>query len=262
MAIMKIGITGASGVLGTILEQKLHEQKYSTSSFEGDIRNIAEIEKWIKLDKFESVIHLAAIVPPSEVEESLIKAFEVNSVGTRNLAKVLNSESPFTWMFYASTSHVYKSSSKPISEDGEIEPISEYGLTKYAGEVLAKKNHSNLCIGRIFSMYHKTQKPPFLYPNIKRRLETEDLSKEFELYGAESVRDFLNAEDVADIIISLMGKKTVGTFNIASGKGTKIRDFVQSLTEKKLRIKDMGGKDSLVANIGKLKKILDEKETC
>jgi len=111
-------------------------------------------------------------------------------------------------------------------------------------------------------MYHKTQKPPFLYPNIKRRLETEDLSKEFELYGAESVRDFLNAEDVADIIISLMGEKTVGTFNIASGEGTKIRDFVQSLTEKKLRIKDMGGKDSLVANIGKLKKILDEKETC
>ena len=110
-------------------------------------------------------------------------------------------------------------------------------------------------------MYHKTQKPPFLYQNIINRLNREDLTKDFELYGAESVRDFLNAEEVADIIIFLMRKKVVGTFNIASGKGTKIRDFVQGLTEKKLRIKDMGGKDSLVANIDKLKKILDEKET-
>ncbi len=259
---MKVGITGASGVLGAILEQKLHELKYDISSFEGDIRNISEIEKWIDSDKYESVIHLAAIVPPSEVKESLTKAFEVNSVGTRNLVDVLNSKSPSTWMFYASTSHVYKSSDKPIPEDGEIEPISEYGLTKYAGEVLAKKNYSNLCIGRIFSMYHKTQKPPFLYPNIINRLNSEDLTKDFELYGAESVRDFLNAEDVADIIISLMKKKSVGTFNIASGKGTKVRDFVQSLADKKLRIKDMGGKDSLVASIDNLKKILDEKGTC
>lgn len=255
---MKIGITGASGVLGTILEQKLHELKYDTSSFEGDIRNITEIEKWIDSEKYDSIIHLAAIVPPSEVKESLTKAFEVNSVGTRNLVDVLNSKSPSTWVFYASTSHVYKSSSKPISEDGEIEPISEYGLTKYAGEVLAKKDYTNLCIGRIFSMYHKTQKPPYLYPNMINRLQKEDLTKDFELYGAESVRDFLNAEDIADIIISLMKIEAVGIFNIASGKGTKIRDFVQDLTDKKLKIKDLGGKDSLVAKIDKLRKILNE----
>ncbi len=255
---MKVGITGSSGVLGTILGKKLHELKYNISNFEGDIRNIAEIEKWIDSEKFDSVIHLAAIVPPSEVKESLTKAFEVNSVGTRNLVDVLSSKSPSTWMFYASTSHVYKSSSKSISEDGEIEPVSEYGLTKYSGEVLAKKNYTNLCIGRIFSMYHKTQKPPYLYANMIDRLKKEDLTKDFELYGAESVRDFLNAEEIADIIISLMKMKAVGTFNIASGKGTKIRDFVQSLTDKKLKIKDMGGKDSLVANIDKLKEILNE----
>lgn len=259
---MKVGITGGSGVLGTILEQKLHELKYDISSFVGDIRDIAEIEKWVDSDDYESVIHLAAIVPPSEVKESLTKAFEVNSVGTRNLVDVLNSKSPSTWMFYASTSHVYKSSSKPIPENGEIEPISEYGLTKYAGEVLAKKNYTNLCIGRVFSMYHKTQKPPYLYPNMINRLQKEDLTKDFELYGANSVRDFLNAEEIADIIISLMKIKAVGTFNIASGKGTKIKDFVQSLSEKELKIKDMGGKDTLVANIDNLNKILNEKGTC
>lgn len=255
---MKVGITGACGVLGSILTEKLTKHSYDFSSFEGDIRNTEEIREWVNSNEFDTVIHLAAIVPPSEVKKSLVQAFEINSVGTKNLVDILNEKSKNIWLFYASTSHVYKSSELPINEEGEIEPISEYGLTKYAGEVLAKKNYENLCIGRIFSMYHKTQKPPFLYPNILKRLEEEDLTKDFELFGAESERDFLNAEDIADIILKLMDKKALGTYNIASGKGTKIKDFVRSMTKKEIKIKDMGGKDKLVANIDKLKKVLNE----
>jgi nucleoside-diphosphate-sugar epimerase len=256
---MKVGITGASGVLGNILVKKLRKVGFEHSSFQGDICSIEDIHNWLDDQGIDSIIHLAAIVPPSDVTNSLAKAFEVNSVGTRNLVNALNEEETKPWLFYASTSHVYKSSNKPIAEDDEIEPISEYGLTKYAGELLARKGYENICIGRIFSMYHKTQKPPFLYANIQKRLKTEDLTKEFELYGAESSRDFLNAEEIADIILKLMDKKAVGTYNIASGKGTKIRDFVQGMTDKKIKIKDMGGKDSLVANIDKLNNIMHEK---
>lgn len=256
---MKIGITGSNGVLGTILVQKIKKIGYEYSCFEGDIRNINDIQKWINSNDFSSVFHLAAIVPPTEVRNDLLKAFDVNSVGTKKLAEILNQKSPDIWLFYSSTSHVYKSNTKPITEDSEIEPVSEYGLTKYAGEVLAKKVHRKICIGRIFSMYHKTQKPPFLYPNIIKRLEEEDLNKEFELQGGESSRDFLNAEDIADIILELMQKEAIGIYNIASGKGVKIKDFVQSMTDKKIKIKSIGEPDYLVANIDKLKNILDER---
>jgi nucleoside-diphosphate-sugar epimerase len=256
---MKIGITGASGVLGSILVKKLNEEGYEYSSFDGDIRKVSDIQKWVDSSSpLDVVIHLAAIVSTSQVRENLGEAFEVNSVGTKNLVDVLNDKSPKTWVFYSSTSHVYKSKDKAISEDDEIEPVSEYGLTKYAGEVLAQKNYENLCIGRIFSMYHDTQKPPFLYPNIKKRLTEEDLEEPFELYGAESIRDFLNAEDIADIIIEMAKKKPCGVFNIASGNGTKIRDFVQSMTKKKLKIKALGNNDVLVANVDKLKRLLNE----
>lgn len=256
---MKVGITGSSGVLGNILVKKLQKMGYEYNPFEGDIRSKKDIKSWIESNDFVSILHLAAIVPPSDVKNDLIKAFDVNAVGTKNLVEILNEKSNKVWLFYSSTCHVYKSSEKPLYENDEIEPISEYGLTKYAGEILAKKNYENLCIGRIFSMYHKTQKPPFLYPNIMNRLETEDLTKEFELYGAESSRDFLNAEEIADIILKLMDKKVLGTYNIASGKGTKIKDFVNSKTKEKIKIRDMGGKDSLVGNIDKLTKVLNEK---
>lgn len=255
---MKIGITGASGVLGDILVKKVKNKSYDYSCFEGDIKNVEDINSWVNSNDFDVIFHLAAIVPPSEVKNDLKKAFETNSVGTKNLVDSLNTKVKKPWLFYASTSHVYKSSTKPISEDDVIEPISEYGLTKYAGEILAQKNYENLCIGRIFSMYHKTQKPPFLYPNMVIRLNTEDLNKDFELYGAKSYRDFLNAEDIANIILKLMNKKAIGTYNIASGKGVKIEDFVKKMTTKKIKIKPLGEPDYLVANIDKLKKILYE----
>lgn len=257
---MKIGITGASGVLGNILVKKISEKSYEYSNFEGDIRCYEDINNWINSNRFDAILHLAAIVPPTDVRNDLSKAFEVNSIGTGNLSSILNQKSPDTWLFYASTGHVYKSSSKPISEDSQIDPISEYGLTKYAGEVLAKKNYKNICIGRIFSMYHETQKPPFLYPNILKRLETEDLDKEFNLPGGESLRDFLNAEDIADIILKLMQKKVIGIFNIASGKGIKIKDFVKKLAPSDINIKSIGEPDYLVADIDKLKTVLNEKD--
>ncbi len=256
---MKLGITGASGVLGTILVEKVKVKQYEYDCFDGDITNLENIYKWIGSNNFDVVLHLAAIVPASEVKGCLAKAFEVNSVGTKNLVDVLNEKSPKTLLFYASTSHVYRSSKEPISENSEVEPISEYGLTKYAGEILARRNYESLCIGRIFSMYHNTQKAPFLYPNILNRLKTEDLSKEFELYGGESYRDFLNAEKIADIVLKLVDKKAIGIYNIASGKPVKVKDFVRSMTSKKLKIKSLGEPDSLVANIDKLNTFLSEK---
>lgn len=263
---MKIGITGASGVLGTILCKKLDNLNIKYSAFEGDICSKTDLEAWVHDNDWDGVIHLAAMVPTKDVANNLLKAFEVNVSGTINLMYELQKvwENEKKWFFYACTSHVYKSSNKPIDENAEISPISLYGKTKLLAENVVSEMGSlensvfKTCIGRIFSFYHDSQQPPFLYPTIKNRLQEEDLSKEFFLYGADSIRDFLNAENVVDIIIKLMQKQSSGIFNIASGEPTKIRDFVQALTDKKLNIVTNDSKDYLVANVDKLKKELGE----
>jgi CDP-6-deoxy-D-xylo-4-hexulose-3-dehydrase len=249
-----VGITGSSGVLGSIIVNKLKKENIKYSCFPGDICSTEDIENWLKDNKFTSIIHLAAIVPTVEVEKNPKKAFDVNVNGTKNLAQGLE-KAGHPWFFYASTSHVYKSKQGLVSEEDETEPVSEYGRTKFEAEK-ALADYKNLCIGRIFSFFHESQKKPFLYPSIKERLETENLDDTFELKGAESVRDFLNAEDLADTIINLMKKKILGTYNLASGKGIKIKDFVQGMTSVKLKIKSVGEPDFLAANITKLKNAL------
>jgi len=253
-----IGITGASGVLGKILLKKLKKDKLNCDCFMGDIKSKEEIRYWLKKNQFDAVIHFAAIVPTEEVKKNPDEAYRVNVIGTNNLVDEISSSGQIPWLFYASTSHIYKSKNSPINEDDGKEPISEYGKTKYEAEEIAIKKYENLCVGRIFSFYHDTQQKPFLYPTIKERLATENLNKPFNLYGAQSVRDFLNAEEVVDIIIKLMEKRVTGIYNIASGKGVKIKDFIQKLTSKKLNIKEIGENDYLVADINKLNKVLSE----
>lgn len=252
----KVGITGASGTLGKILIAKLEKNGLEYLCFDGDILQKNNIKNWFERNRFDAIIHFAAIVPATEVKADPSKAYLVNVTGTENLINGIKSSGQNPWLFYASTSHIYKSKNTPINEEDEIDPISIYGKTKYEAEKFVVRNYENTCVGRIFSLYHPSQKRLFLYPNILYRLEHEDLSKPFELYGANSIRDFLPAEEIIEIIFKLMNKKITGIYNIASGNGIKIKDFVQNLSEEKLKIKEVGEQDYLVANINKLNKVL------
>ncbi len=259
-----IGITGARGVIGSILRRKLTAGGHDCSCFDGDVTDPTDVREWISGTRPDLVFHLAAVVPTAVVKDSPLRAYAVNVAGTIHLLnEIAGLPQQRTWVFYASSAHVYASSSGPISEDSAIAPVSLYGKTKYLGEDVcteaakAGKYQIDVCIGRIFSYFHESQRVPFLYPTMLDRLNKEDLRQPFFLHGADSVRDFLNAEQVADILVKLMHRRSKGIFNIASGKGSRIRDFVQSLTPVPLNIETNGEKDFLVANIEKLGRELE-----
>ncbi len=178
-----IGITGANGILGKLVIKRLKRNNLEYRSFNGDIRSKNDIRGWLSENSFNFIIHLAAIVPTAKVKDNPEKAYAVNVIGTKNLVEEIKLSRQNPWLFYASTSHVYRSKDSPINEDDKIYPVSEYGKTKYEAENMIIEHCDNFCIGRIFSFYHESQKKPFLYPNIKERLEKEDLNKPFELYG-------------------------------------------------------------------------------
>ncbi len=234
-----IGITGSTGVLGSIICDKLEKQNIAFSRFTADIRDDNAVLNWVRDNELNYIIHLASKVAVSDVENNIDEAYDINISGTINLVKAIKKYNQPIGFFYASTSHVYASSSLAIKETDAISPINSYGLTKWMSELILndfKKKYSNinLCIGRIFSFYHQSQKPPFLYANLVKRFEEEDLSLPFKLFGANSTRDFLNAEEVCDIIIKLVLGNCEGTINIASGQSIKIIDFAQKIAPQKI----------------------------
>lgn len=253
-----IAITGATGVLGGILKRELTAAGQPFTSFCGDLRARQEIRQWIAESRPTMTFHLAAKVPVDLVEREPALALDVNAGGTISLLTELTAQCPRSWVFIASTAHVYKSSDLPLSETDTLEPQTIYGHSKLiaeeAADYFAKHTNLAICVGRIFSFYHESQKPPFLYPTIMMRLQNHDPAQEFRLTNGDDIRDITRADQIiADMM--LLGRRSVsGTVNIATGHATRIADFVQQLAGPRVRIRVDQERPPrrLVANISRL----------
>ena len=76
------GITGSSGILGSEFIKKKY---FNFIKFRGNITNQKQIDEWLRANRFDLIIHLAAIVPTHFVEKNYKKALEVNFKGTKYL---------------------------------------------------------------------------------------------------------------------------------------------------------------------------------
>ena len=175
---MICAITGSSGVLGSYIIKKNPDVKFLR--YLGDITNKNEIKSWILKKKFDYFLHLAAIVPTSEIKNNYLHAKKVNYYGTKNIVDALLLKRN-VWFFFASSSHVYSSSIKKIKETSSTKSISLYGKLKCLSEkyILKKFKNSvnNYCIGRIFSFTDIKQASSFFIPFVFYKLKREKNKK-------------------------------------------------------------------------------------
>ncbi len=227
---MKIGLTGSTGVLGSLLKK---ENKIKPVSFKGDITNKNDVTKWIKSNNFDSIIHLAAIVPTVKVNQDKKYAYKVNFEGTKNIIDAVNSFSnKKIWFFFGSTSHVYKLGTKKKNEKHKPVPQNYYGKTKLLSEKYILKN-CNLytpCIGRIFSFTSKKQEKTFIIPSIISKFKSK--KKKLNFVNVNHERDFIQTKDIVKAIVLLMKKRKSGIYNISSGEKVNIKSLIIYLNNK------------------------------
>jgi len=257
MKLYNIGITGYSGSIGRALLK--HKHKYfKFIKFKGDVRHKKKLLSWFSKNNFNAIIHLAAVVPIVVVNRSKKNAYNVNYNGTKNIVDLV-AKFNVKWFFFASTSHVYKSQKKKISEQSLIKPISYYGKTKYLAEQYIKKKKINYCIGRIFSTTNKLQKKNYLVPDLKNKSKKKGFIK---LKNLNHFRDFISIEDIAKIILLLFKKNYKGVINIGTGKAIKLKTIAEHIfkkEKKKAEYEDNLNPTYLVAQNKKLKRLIDFK---
>ena len=258
---LKCAITGANGVLGRKLRKKL---PYKFYCFKGKIENYEKVNKWISSEKFDLLIHLAAIVPTTKVNKDIKKAKLVNVTGTKNLVKaVLKCNNPPRWFFYASTSHVYRVNlkNKKLSEISAIKPHSRYGKTKRQGEKIIEKNFKNkkikFCIGRIFSFTDKKQKPPYVIPTLISKIKTNK-KKSLILKNLNHYRDFISTNEISKAIKILYQNKSFGIFNIGNEDKINLKKIAILLAKKynkNISFEKDNSPTYLISNTDKIKKL-------
>lgn len=145
-------LTGSSGKLGqAIINSGYFSNLLAPTRDILDITKINSIKQFFNKNKFDSVIHCAALARMKECEENPNAAIETNVIGTANLVmetikkeKTLKRKIRFV---HISTDGVYPGIRGNYSEKDETIPYNKYGWTKLGAECTVNLL-SNFCIVR------------------------------------------------------------------------------------------------------------------
>lgn len=151
---LKVLITGAKGMLGRTLCQNLNDvEVIATDRTELDISNAEETDEVIGAVAPDVVIHCAAMTAVDLCETEKDRAFQINAVGTANVAAACNRR--HAKLIAISTDYVFDGQGlSPYTEyDIPTGGRSVYGQSKWAGEQAVRTLCPNHIIGRVAWLY-------------------------------------------------------------------------------------------------------------
>ncbi len=137
----KVLVTGASGQLGLAIVDRFSDhfkliltdsnipEGFNREITRMDITDEISVSKTIEKSQPDILLHLAAMTDVDVCDDRPKKAMEVNVNGTKNLLKYFSGTT-----ILISTDYVFNGKDGPYSEEDQLDPINEYGRTKFLAE--------------------------------------------------------------------------------------------------------------------------------
>ena len=131
---MNIALTGAAGMLGQSLSKVFAKHRvFPLSSRDLDITSLTSARQVFSELKPDWIIHTAAFTNVDEAESNAKEAYQVNALGTRNMA--VTAQENNSRLLYYSTDYVFDGQiERPYHESDPVAPLNEYGRSKLEGE--------------------------------------------------------------------------------------------------------------------------------
>lgn len=204
----------------------------------GDARAVAEAADRIQPS---AIVHLAAqaSVAISMIEPA--KTYRTNYLGTRSVLEAALRSKPDVRVLLITSADTYGSASPgapPFTETSPLRPSSPYARTKAAADLLGAQYAErglNVVRARSFNHTGPGQNDAFVLPSFARQLaEIANKKRKAELRvgNLDSVRDFLDVEDVVDAYARLLDPAVPsGAYNVSSGIGTTVREHLETLMQ-------------------------------
>lgn len=238
-------VTGGAGFIGSHLVEALLARGYAVSVIDSlvagkrervpaeavlhvaDVRDAAALPPL--LAHADAVFHLAAL---PRVEYSIQHPLETHEVNVTGTVNVLASVEKGTRVVLASSAAVYGNLDVPLlSEELAGEPVSPYGLHKYASEKYLTLAHALYGIEtvalRFFNVYGPCFDPDGPYALVVGRfLKLCKEGKPLTIVGdGTQTRDYVHMRDIVAALVAAGESPNVGrgeVMNIGTGHGTSV----------------------------------------
>src|SRR3989344_2597446 len=268
---MKVLITGITGFVGSHLAEYLFAEGYDVYGtirwrsrldnitqikdkiklVETDIRDSYSIEKTIDTVEPDAIFHLAAQSFVHSSFNAPQETLSTNIVGTVNLLEAVRASDCNPVIQIAGSSEEYGfvlPNETPIKEANPLRPLSPYGVSKVAEDMLAFQYHKSYGLKTIITRAFNHEGPRrgevFSTSNFAKQIaEIEKGVKQPVMFvgNLNASRDFTDVRDVVRAYALAVQKCDYGeAYNICSGRSWKINEMLQlllSFSHKKIEIK-------------------------
>lgn len=257
---MRVLITGVNGFIGSylaeyLLSKRLEVQgtvykkdleniahlKNAISLSKCDVRNQAEVKDVIKKSKPDFVFHLAAQSRPDISWKDPVGTMKTNVIGTVNILESVRKLELDPKILVACSSAEYgfmREDEGPIKEDHQLLPLSPYGVSKVAQDLLAYQYFQNFNMRtirvRIFGATGPRKKGDVCSDFARQIAEIEHGKREPVVHvgNLEARRSLMDVRDTVKAFWLLMEKGEVGdVYNVCSSKAYKIGDILDKFLE-------------------------------
>ena len=203
-----------------------------------DITDAEATEKEIKTVSPDVIIHCAAMTDVDACEEHPKTAFDVNVVGTSNVASVFDGE-----FIYISTDHVFSGKKYFLSsEKHSPSPVNAYGFTKWSGEIVANVGICKTYVVRTSKLFTREMLQYDLY-NLQ---EYSDMTREYTglikrsflwlPHFAEALMEYVKLGNKPDIL-NLAGTESMSYYRFWQKIAKKFSIPEDRITERKHKLK-------------------------
>jgi GDP-4-dehydro-6-deoxy-D-mannose reductase len=243
-------VTGADGFVGRWLTRHLEEAgddvwraagSAATNSAQQrvtDLTDAAAVRDTVAWARPQAVYHLAAVAFGPDASADVGHAIDVTVRGTAYLLQAAaRLESPPTVMIPSSAEVYGAPIGGRLTERAPIAPVTIYGATKAAQEVLAlahdRAGPVPVVVARAFNHIGPGQRESFAVPAFAMqlaRIAGGDASPELRVGNLDTRRDFTDVRDVVRAYRLLVaGGHTGQPINVASGRAVAVREVLGAL---------------------------------
>jgi GDP-4-dehydro-6-deoxy-D-mannose reductase len=258
---MRILITGVTGFVGTHLVGELYREhpgaeifglawgEYDRSSLEtaapgirliaGDLTDQASIASTLAESRPDLIYHLAAASSVARSWDAAALSLEINATSTARLFTEILRQRLDPLVIVSSTAEIYGrvSGPTPIDEDTPLAPVSPYGTSKTAQDLLSGQFHAGLGLAtirvRFFHLTGPGRPPHFVASSFARQIARAELGlapDRLEVGNLEAVRDFTDVRDAVRACRLVADRRHAGeVFHVCSGRPVAVSRVVELL---------------------------------
>lgn len=262
---MKVLVSGGAGYIGgtvarlllsrghevTVYDNLCHSKRlavpHQARFVEGDVADRALLENTLREERFDGIMHFAALI---EAGESMVRPeiyFRNNTMASLTLLEAMLATGHNKLVFSSTAACYGEPESTPILEDARLKPTNPYGESKLLVEQMlgwmnaihglryASLRYFNVA-GAIegYGEAHEPEShliPLILDVALGRREKIKIFGQDYPTHDGTCIRDYIHVEDLAEAHLLALGaleQRSRVIYNIGNGQGFTVREVIES----------------------------------